>query len=168
MKASLKNTLAALLLAAVATTTMAAEKNKSDELGEKIANELIQEITADSKAGKNITEKDLAQKFLGKMRAHLGEFKEAVTDDCVKDYGKEKNSQCQCVTDKLDFEQYFAMMEKQVATPDANLEKEARTVKENEEAAYKACGLDINISREAEAKAAAEAAKTAEAQPAKK
>ena len=166
MKASLKNTLAALLLAAVATTTMAAEKNKSDELGEKIANELIQEITADSKAGKNITEKDLAQKFLGKMRAHLGEFKEAVTDDCVKDYGK--NSQCQCVTDKLDFEQYFAMMEKQVATPDANLEKEAQTVKENEEAAYKACGLDINISREAEAKAAAEAAKAAEAQPAKK
>ena len=60
------------------------------------------------------------------------------------------------------------MMEKQVATPDANLEKEAGTVKENEEAAYKACGLDINISREAEAKAAAEAAKAAEAQPAKK
>ena len=168
MKASLKNTLAALLLAAVATTTIAAGKNKSDELGEKIANELIQEITADSKAGKELTEKDVAQKFLDKMRVHLGEFKVAVTDDCVKDYGKEKNSQCQCVTDKLDFEQYFAMMEKQVATPDANLEKEARTVKENEEAAYKACGLDINISREAEAKAAAEAAKAAEAQPAKK
>ena len=35
MKTSLKNTLAALLLAAVATTTMAAEKNKSDELGGK-------------------------------------------------------------------------------------------------------------------------------------
>jgi len=166
MKNLLKNTLVGITLAAMTTGAIAA--TKSDELAEKIGTELIQEYMSQASSGKEPSEAEFAQNFMKKMRSHLGEFKEAVTDDCVKDYGKEKNSQCQCVTDKLDFEQYFAMMEKQVATPDANLEKEAQTVKENEEAAYKACGLDINISREAEAKAAAEAAKAAEAQPAKK
>ena len=58
------------------------------------------------------------------------------------------------------------------------MEKEINALTKNEEEAYKACGLDINVSRAADEKAAAarkaaektEAApaKAAEAQPAKK
>ena len=94
-------------------------------------------------------------------------------------YGKEKNSACQCVTDKLDFEANFSVIEKQISGAKAeSMEKEINALTKNEEEAYKACGLDINVSRAADEKAAAarkaaektEAApaKAAEAQPAKK
>lgn len=94
-----------------------------------------------------------------KMRSHLGEFKEAVTGDCVEIYGKEKNSACQCVTDKLDFEANFAVIEKQISGASAeSMEKEINALTKNEEDAYQACGLDIKVSRAADEKAAKAAA----------
>lgn len=177
MKNLVKNTLAGILLAAMTTGAMAA--TKSDELAEKIGTELIQEYMSQASSGKEPTEAEFAQSFMKKMRSHLGEFKEAVTGDCVEIYGKEKASACQCVTDKLDFEANFAVIEKQISGAKAeSMEKEINALTKNEEEAYKACGLDINVSRAADEKAAAarkaaektEAApaKAAEAQPAKK
>jgi hypothetical protein len=177
MKNLLKNTLVGITLAAMATGAIAA--TKSDELAEKIGTELIQEYMSQASSGKEPSEAEFAQNFMKKMRSHLGEFKEAVTGDCVEIYGKEKNSACQCVTDKLDFEANFAVIEKQISGAKAeSMEKEINALTKNEEEAYKACGLDINVSRAADEKAAAarkaaektEAApaKAAEAQPAKK
>lgn len=113
MKNLVKNTLAGILLAAMTTGAIAA--TKSDELAEKIGTELIQEYMSQASAGKEPTETEFAKSFMEKMRSHLGEFKEAVTGDCVEIYGKEKNSACQCVTDKLDFEANFAVIEKQIS-----------------------------------------------------
>ena len=156
MKNLLKNTLVGITLAAMATGAIAA--TKSDELAEKIGTELIQEYMSQASSGKEPTEAEFAQNFMKKMRSHLGEFKEAVTGDCVEIYGKEKNSACQCVTDKLDFEANFAV-----------IEKEINALTKNEEDAYQACGLDIKISRAADEKAAkAAAAKAADDKGAKK
>jgi hypothetical protein len=154
MKTLLKNTLAGIIFAAMASNAIAA--SKSDELAEKIGMELIQEYMGKASSGKEPTEAEFAKSFMEKMRSHLGEFKEAVTGDCVEIYGKEKASACQCVTDKLDFEANFAVIEKQISGAKAeSMEKEVSALTKNEEDAYKACGLDINVSRAADEKAAA-------------
>jgi len=157
MKNLLKNTLVGITLAAMTTGAIAA--TKSDELAEKIGTELIQEYMSQASSGKEPTEAEFAQNFMKKMRSHLGEFKEAVTGDCVEIYGKEKNSACQCVTDKLDFEANFAVIEKQISGATAeSMEKEINALTKNEEDAYQACGLDIKVSRAADEKAAKAAA----------
>lgn len=168
MKTLLKNTLAGIIFAAMASNAIAA--SKSDELAEKIGMELIQEYMGKASSGKEPTEAEFAKSFMEKMRSHLGEFKEAVTGDCVEIYGKEKASACQCVTDKLDFEANFAVIEKQISGAKAeSMEKEINALTKNEEEAYKACGLDINVSRAADEKAAkAAAAKAADDKGAKK
>ena len=162
MKNLLKNTLVGITLAAMTTGAIAA--TKSDELAEKIGTELIQEYMSQASSGKEPTEAEFAKSFMEKMRSHLGEFKEAVTDDCVEIYGKEKSGACQCVTDKLDFEANFSVIEKQISGAKAeSMEKEVSALTKNEEDAYKACGLDINVSRAADEKAAkAAAAKAAD------
>ena len=157
MKTLLKNTLVGITLAAMATGAIAA--TKSDELAEKIGTELIQEYMSQASSGKEPTEAEFAQSFMEKMRSHLGEFKEAVTDDCVEIYGKEKSGACQCVTDKLDFEANFSVIEKQISGAKAeSMEKEVSALTKNEEDAYKACGLDIKVSRAADEKVAKAAA----------
>lgn len=168
MKTLLKNTLVGITLAAMATGAIAA--TKSDELAEKIGTELIQEYMSQASSGKEPSEAEFAKSFMEKMRSHLGEFKEAVTDDCVEIYGKEKSGACQCVTDKLDFEANFSVIEKQISGAKAeSMEKEVSALTKNEEDAYKACGLDINVSRAADEKAAkAAAAKAADDKGAKK
>lgn len=168
MKNLLKNTLVGITLAAMTTGAIAA--TKSDELAEKIGTELIQEYMSQASSGKEPSEAEFAKSFMEKMRSHLGEFKEAVTDDCVEIYGKEKSGACQCVTDKLDFEANFSVIEKQISGAKAeSMEKEVSALTKNEEDAYKACGLDINVSRAADEKAAkAAAAKAADDKGAKK
>lgn len=168
MKNLLKNTLVGITLAAITTGAIAA--TKSDELAEKIGTELIQEYMSQASSGKEPSEAEFAKSFMEKMRSHLGEFKEAVTDDCVEIYGKEKSGACQCVTDKLDFEANFSVIEKQISGAKAeSMEKEVSALTKNEEDAYKACGLDINVSRAADEKAAkAAAAKAADDKGAKK
>ena len=168
MKTLLKNTLVGITLAAITTGAIAA--TKSDELAEKIGTELIQEYMSQASSGKEPSEAEFAKSFMEKMRSHLGEFKEAVTDDCVEIYGKEKSGACQCVTDKLDFEANFSVIEKQISGAKAeSMEKEVSALTKNEEDAYKACGLDINVSRAADEKAAkAAAAKAADDKGAKK
>ena len=157
MKNLVKNTLAGILLAAMTTGAMAA--TKSDELAEKIGTELIQEYMSQASSGKEPSEAEFAKSFMEKMRSHLGEFKEAVTDDCVEIYGKEKSGACQCVTDKLDFEANFSVIEKQISGAKAeSMEKEVSALTKNEEDAYKACGLDIKVSRAADEKVAKAAA----------
>ena len=155
MKTLLKNTLAGIIFAAIATSAIAA--SKSDELAEKIGMELLQEYMVKAAgSGKEPSEAEFTKSFMEKMRSHLGEFKEAVTDDCVEIYGKEKSGACQCVTDKLDFEANFSVIEKQISGAKAeSMEKEVSALTKNEEDAYKACGLDINVSRAADEKAAA-------------
>ena len=157
MKTLLKNTLVGITLAAMATGAIAA--TKSDELAEKIGTELIQEYMSQASSGKEPSEAEFAKSFMEKMRSHLGEFKEAVTDDCVEIYGKEKSGACQCVTDKLDFEANFSVIEKQISGAKAeSMEKEVSALTKNEEDAYKACGLDIKVSRAADEKVAKAAA----------
>ena len=157
MKTLLKNTLVGITLAAMATGAIAA--TKSDELAEKIGTELIQEDMSQASSGKEPSEAEFAKSFMEKMRSHLGEFKEAVTDDCVEIYGKEKSGACQCVTDKLDFEANFSVIEKQISGAKAeSMEKEVSALTKNEEDAYKACGLDIKVSRAADEKVAKAAA----------
>lgn len=63
------------------------------------------------------------------------------------------------MTDKLDFEANFSVIEKQISGAKAeSMEKEINALTKNEEEAYKACGLDIKVSRAADEKVAKAAA----------
>ena len=107
MKNILKNLFAALLLAGFAVTAQAKEE-KADELGNKIALEIMQELIEHAKAP---TEEEIGRLMLKKMQEHLDEFKSAMSEDCVQEYGKDKSKQCQCVTDNLDYKGSFALLE---------------------------------------------------------
>ena len=64
-------------------------------------------------------------------------------------YGKDKASNCQCVTDKTDFENIFALMEKQMANPQAEPKEEIKALEQKTEENYKACDLDITVMKKA-------------------
>ncbi len=145
MKNILKNLFAALLLAGFAVTAQAKEE-KADELGNKIALEIMQELIEQQKAGaKEPTEEEIGRLMLKKMQEHLAEFKSAMTEDCLQEYGKEKSKQCQCVTDNLDYKGSFALLEKQLSggKPE-EIEKESAEVIKKEKAVYESCGLEYH------------------------
>jgi len=145
MKNILKNLFAALLLAGFAVTAQAKEE-KADELGNKIALEIMQELMERAKAP---TEEEIGRLMLKKMQEHLAEFKSAMTEDCLQEYGKEKSKQCQCVTDNLDYKGSFALLEKQLSggKPE-EIEKESAEVIKKEKAVYESCGLEYHEEEE--------------------
>jgi len=153
MKKLLQKTLAVALFAGISLSASAQmEGEKSNALAEKIATEALTELMANTPAGKEPTEKDIVEVLLKKMRAHVAEFKEAGVEDCLKTHGSDKKDACQCVVDKTDLEAMFSLMEKQLADPKADLTEEGKKMQAQTEENYKACGLDINVEKEAAAK----------------
>ena len=152
MKVLIKSALAGLLLAGMTMTAsaQAVGGKTSQKLGEKIANEIMQEMKAEAQSsGKQPSAEDFGKKLVAKMRANLDEMKKGSTEDCVELYGNDKNSNCQCVTDKTDFENLFALMEKQIANPQAEPKEELKALEQKTEENYKACDLDISVMKKA-------------------
>ena len=117
MKKLMQTSLAAMLLAGIALTATAQNAGlgkKSQEIGLKIGQEVMQEVM---KEGGKPTPESVAKKMVEKMRANLDDIKKAGTEDCTTLYGADKASNCQCVTDKTDYEAVFNLMEKQMADP---------------------------------------------------
>ena len=111
MKKLMQTSLAAMLLAGIALTATAQNAGlgkKSQEIGLKIGQEVMQEVM---KEGGKPTPESVAKKMVEKMRANLDDIKKAGTEDCTTLYGNDKASNCQCVTDKTDYEGVFSMME---------------------------------------------------------
>ena len=132
MKKLMQTSLAAMLLAGAMLTAGAQDigaGKKSQELGQKIE----------------------------KMRANLDDMKKAGTEDCAELYGQDSASKCQCVTDKTDYEAIFALMEKQMANPQAQQTEDTKALEAKTEENYKACGLDFKIMKDATEKTMKEA-----------
>ena len=145
MKPLIKSTLAGLLLSGLAMTAQAKDE-KTDALANKIVLEMTQELMSQHNTnGKEPSDEEVGRLFLKKMHDHLGEFRETMHEDCVQEYGKDKESQCKCATGKLDYEASFALMEKQLndASP-AEIEKESKAIIKNEKAVYESCGLEYH------------------------
>ena len=156
MKKLMQTSLAAMLLAGIALTATAQNAGlgkKSQELGQKIGLEVMQEVMKD---GGKPTPESVAKKMVEKMRANLDDIKKAGTEDCTTLYGNDKASNCQCVTDKTDYEGVFSMMEKQAADPQKQSE-EAKALEAKTEETYKACDLDISVMKKATEEAMKEA-----------
>ena len=152
MKVLMKSALAGLLFAGMTMTAsaQAVGGNASQKLGEKIATEIMQEMMTEAQnSGKQPSPEDFSKKLIEKMRANLDEMKKGSTEDCVEVYGKDKSSNCQCVTDKTDFESIFALMEKQMANPQAEPKEEIKALEQKTEENYKACDLDIAVMKKA-------------------
>ena len=162
MKVLMKSALAGLLFAGMTMTAsaQAVGGSASQKLGEKIATEIMQEMMTEAQSsGKQPSPEDFSKKLIEKMRANLDEMKKGSTEDCVEVYGKDKASNCQCVTDKTDFESIFALMEKQMANPQTEMTAEMTAQEKKNEEAYKACDLDIAVMKKASEAMAQEAAK---------
>ena len=115
MKKLMQTSLAAMLLAGAMLTAGAQDigaGKKSQELGQKIGNEL---------------------------------------------YGQDSASKCQCVTDKTDYEAVFALMEKQMANPQAQQTEDTKALEAKTEENYKACDLDFKVMKDATEKTMKEA-----------
>ena len=95
--------------------------------------------------------------MIEKMRANLDDMKKAGTEDCAELYGQDSASKCQCVTDKTDYEAVFALMEKQMANPQAQQTEDTKALEAKTEENYKACGLDFKVMKDATEKAMKEA-----------
>mgnify|MGYP000852218577 FL=1 len=152
MKKLMQTSLAAMLLAGVALTASAQELGmgqKSMALGQKIGQEVMEEVKA---AGKP-TPEAVGKKMVEKLRANLEEMKKAGVEDCTTLYGADKASNCQCVTDKTDYEAMFSLMEKQMANPQTQHTDAINALKSQAEENYKACELDIKVIQEAAEKA---------------
>ena len=146
MKKLMQTSLAAMLLAGIALTASAQELGmgqKSMALGQKIGQEA---------AGKP-TPEAVGKKMVEKLRANLEEMKKAGVEDCTTLYGADKASNCQCVTDKTDYEAMFSLMEKQMANPQTQHTDAINALKSQAEENYKACELDIKVIQEAAEKA---------------
>ena len=156
MKVLMKSALAGLLFAGMTMTAsaQAVGGNASQKLGEKIATEIMQEMMTEAQSsGKQPSPEDFSKKLIEKMRANLDEMKKGSTEDCVEVYGKDKASNCQCVTDKTDYEAVFALMEKQMANPQAQPGEELKALEAKTEENYKVCDLDIKVMKDATEKA---------------
>lgn len=157
MKKLMKNALAGMLLAGMAMTATAqvvGGSKTSQQLGEKIANEVMQEMMAEAQSsGKQPSPEELGKKLVGKMRDHLEEMKKGSTEDCIEAYGKEKASNCQCVTDKTDFDSLFSLMEKQMANPKNEMKDEIKALEQKTAETYKACDLDITVMKKSQEEA---------------
>lgn len=165
MKTLIKNTAAALMLAGLAMSATAQNStDKTSQTLQKIANEAMQEIQEEVKASNKQPSqeelgKKLGKKMTDKMRANLEELKKEATEDCVGLYGQDKASNCQCVTDKSDYEGTFALVEKQMANPQTELKAEAEAQEKKNEEVYKNCGLDFAVVKKAAEKMAKSMAK---------
>ena len=160
MKVLMKSALAGLLFAGMTMTAsaQAVGGSASQKLGEKIATEIMQEMMTEAQSsGKQPSPEDFSKKLIEKMRANLDEMKKGSTEDCVEVYGKDKASNCQCVTDKTDFESIFALMEKQMANPQAQQTEDTKALEAKTEENYKACGLDFKVMKDATEKTMKEA-----------
>lgn len=156
MKKLMQTSLAAMLLAGVVLTAsaQATTGKKSRELGQKIGNEVMEEVMKEAQSsGKAPSADVVGKKMIEKMRANLEDLKKAGTEDCTELYGKDKASNCQCVTDKTDYDTVFAMMEKQMANPQAQPGEELKALEAKTEENYKACDLDIKVMKDATEKA---------------
>ena len=153
MKKLMQTSLAALLLAGVTLAASAQDVGmgkKSQELGQKIGLEVMQEVM---KEGGKPTPESVGKKLVEKLRANQDEMKKAGTEDCTTLYGADKASNCQCVTDKTDYEAVFNLMEKQMADPQNQQTEAVKALEAKAEENYKACDLDIKVAKEAAEKA---------------
>ena len=160
MKKLMQTSLAAMLLASAVMTVNAqtAAGKKSQELGQKIGNEVMTEVMKEAQSsGKAPTPEAVGKKMIEKMRANLDDMKKAGTEDCAELYGQDSASKCQCVTDKTDYEAIFALMEKQMANPQAQQTEDTKALEAKTEENYKACGLDFKVMKDATEKAMKEA-----------
>ena len=157
MKKLMQTSLAAMLLAGAMLTAGAQDigaGKKSQELGQKIGNEVMAEVMKEAQS----SGKPPAPEAVGKkMRANLDDMKKASTEDCAELYGQDSASKCQCVTDKTDYDAVFALMEKQMANPQAQQSDEIKALEAKTEENYKACGLDFKVMKDATEKAMKEA-----------
>ena len=113
MKKLMQTSLAAMLLAGVVLTAsaQATTGKKSKEIGQKIGNEVMEEVMKEAQSsGKAPSADVVGKKMIEKMRANLDDLKKAGTEDCTELYGQDKASNCQCVTQKTDYDVVFAMM----------------------------------------------------------
>jgi len=160
MKKLMQTSLAAMLLAGVVLTAsaQATTGKKSQELGQKIGNEVMTEVMKEAQSsGKAPTPEAVGKKMIEKMRANLDDMKKAGTEDCAELYGQDSASKCQCVTDKTDYEAIFALMEKQMANPQAQQTEDTKALEAKTEENYKACDLDFKVMKDATEKAMKEA-----------
>ena len=160
MKVLMKSALAGLLFAGMTMTAsaQAVGGSASQKLGEKIATEIMQEMMTEAQSsGKQPSPEDFSKKLIEKMRANLDDMKKAGTEDCAELYGQDSASKCQCVTDKTDYEAVFALMEKQMANPQAQQTEDTKALEAKTEENYKACDLDFKVMKDAAEKAMKEA-----------
>ena len=160
MKKLMQTSLAAMLLAGAVMTVNAqtAAGKKSQEIGMKIGKEVMEEVMKEAQSsGKAPTPEAVGKKMIEKMRANLDDMKKAGTEDCAELYGQDSASKCQCVTDKTDYEAVFALMEKQMANPQAQQTEDTKALEAKTEENYKACGLDFKVMKDATEKAMKEA-----------
>ncbi|MDO4644123.1 MAG: hypothetical protein Q4A74_09810 [Cardiobacteriaceae bacterium] len=153
MKNLMKKSIVGLLLAGVMTVTYAQQSmpmgKASKELGEKIAMEAMQDIMQEAaKSGKEPKPEAVMKAMVDKMRANVDDMKKAATEDCTTLYGSDKASNCSCVTEKTNYENVFNMMEKAATNPE-DVKKEGEAMQKEVEDIYKACDLDISVSKKA-------------------
>lgn len=157
MKKLMKTSLAGLLLVGIVLTAGAQSATmgkKSQEIGQKIGNEVMTEVMAEAQSsGKPPEAEAIGKKMIEKMRANLDDMKKASTEDCTELYGQDSASKCQCVTDKTDYDAVFAMMEKQMANPQAQQSDEIKALEVKAAENYKACDLDFKVMKDATEKA---------------
>lgn len=149
MKKILKNTLAAILLAGIAIHATAAAQSKYEILRKQVATEVMQEMQA---SGTPPDEAEISQRVIAKLRTRQNEYSDAMKEDCIRDYGKANQKQCQCFINKVDYNAHLARMEKALnADPKmraAEVEKAQQLRQEQEMTAIKACDLSIAHSQE--------------------
>ncbi|MDO4643392.1 MAG: hypothetical protein Q4A74_06080 [Cardiobacteriaceae bacterium] len=153
MKNMMKKSVVSLLLLGAMTVVSAQDIGSgkaSQELGKKIAMEVMQEIqTEASKSGQQPTPEYFGKQLIVKMREHLDEMKAAGAEDCVELYGKEKSENCSCVTGKTDYEEVFGLMEKSMADPKNDMKAESEALEKKMTEVYKSCDLDIAVAKKA-------------------
>ena len=109
MKKILKNTLAAILLAGIAIHATAAAQSKYEILRKQVATEVMQEMQT---SGTSPNEAEISQRVIAKLRTRQNEYSDAMKEDCIRDYGKANQKQCQCFINKVDYNVHLARMER--------------------------------------------------------
>lgn len=145
-----KTILAALLFAGTTASLQAVqEKTDDDDKGTVLLNKIAAEVIHDAKAEKISDKKEIVALFVKKMRAHEEDFRALAQEDCLRDFGKEKESQCHCVIEKRDYDTAFVLLEEKLMNRDINQDEAFADFEQKEEATYQACGLDFNIFKQA-------------------
>ena len=99
----------------------------------------MQEMQA---SGTSPNEAEISQRVIAKLRTRQNEYSDAMKEDCIRDYGKANQKQCQCFINKVDYNAHLARMEKALnADPKiraAEVEKAQQLRQEQEMTAFKA------------------------------